>query len=159
VWWARLDRRRRSARPPPAKAPRPRRYPQPSEPGRSSYSLRTVPIHPELAKLLREHIEQFGYSPDGKLFTGVKGGELPTITIRRAWIAARASVLTEKEHASPLAKRIYDLRHACLSLWLNAGVPPTQVAAWAGHSVDVLLRILPNPVQDRTHSKHLLSIL
>jgi integrase len=42
---------------------------------------------------------------------------------------------------SPLAKRIYDLRHACLLLWLNAGVPPTQVAAWAGHSVDVLLRI------------------
>lgn len=24
---------------------------------------------------------------------------------------------------------------------LNAGVPPTQVAAWAGHSVEVLLRI------------------
>jgi len=84
---------------------------------------------------------QPGYSPDGKLFTGVKGGELADITIRRAWTAARAEALTEEEHASPLAKRIYDLRHACLSLWLNAGVPPTQVAAWAGHSVEVLLRI------------------
>jgi integrase len=108
---------------------------------RANGDTRTVPIHPELAKLLREHIETFGYSPNGKLFTGVKGGELPTITYRRAWITARTSVLTEKEQASPLAKRIYDLRHACLSLWLNAGVPPTQVAAWAGHSVDVLLRI------------------
>jgi hypothetical protein len=27
------------------------------------------------------------------------------------------------------------------STWLNAGVPATQVAAWAGHSVAVLLQI------------------
>jgi len=39
------------------------------------------------------------------------------------------------------AWRPYDLRHACLSKWLNGGVYPTQVAEWAGHSVDVLLRI------------------
>jgi hypothetical protein len=71
----------------------------------------------------------------------VKGGELPDITIRRAWTVARGEALTEEEQASPLAKRICDLRHPCLSLWLNAGVPPTQVAAWAGHSVEVVLRI------------------
>ena len=29
--------------------------------------------------------------------------------------------------ASPLAERPYDLRHAYLSTWLNAGVDPTQV--------------------------------
>ncbi|MBA8825931.1 hypothetical protein FHX42_003297 [Saccharopolyspora lacisalsi] len=28
-----------------------------------------------------------------------------------------------------------------MSTWLNAGVPPTQVAEWAGHSVTVLLQI------------------
>jgi integrase len=50
-------------------------------------------------------------------------------------------VLTPEQQKSPLAKRIYDLRHACLSLWLNSGVAPTQVAEWAGHSVEVLLRI------------------
>ena len=43
--------------------------------------------------------------------------------------------------ASPLARRVYDLRHACVSTWLNGGVPPAQVAEWAGHSVAVLLRI------------------
>jgi integrase len=108
---------------------------------RARGDTRAVPIQPELVSLLREHIEQFGYSPAGQLFTGIRGGELPTITYRRAWTAARTAVLTAEEQASPLAKRIYDLRHACLSLWLNSGVPPTQVAAWAGHSVDVLLRI------------------
>ncbi|SCE73261.1 hypothetical protein GA0070558_104158 [Micromonospora haikouensis] len=28
-----------------------------------------------------------------------------------------------------------------MSLWLNAGVPATQVAEWAGHSVHVLMRV------------------
>ncbi|GAB2629542.1 hypothetical protein GCM10027270_16780 [Nocardioides ginkgobilobae] len=28
-----------------------------------------------------------------------------------------------------------------LTWWLNAGVPPTQVASWAGHSVRVLLDV------------------
>jgi hypothetical protein len=51
------------------------------------------------------------------------------------------TVFTDQEYASPLARRIYDLRHACVSTWLNAGVPATQVAEWAGHSVEVLLRI------------------
>ncbi len=37
--------------------------------------------------------------------------------------------------------RLYDLRHAAVSLWRNAGVPATQVAERAGHSVDVLLRV------------------
>lgn len=40
-----------------------------------------------------------------------------------------------------LARRPYDLRHAALSTWLNAGVPAPQVAEWADHSVDVLLRV------------------
>jgi integrase len=47
--------------------------------------------------------------------------------------------LTTAEAASPLAGRPYDLRHAAVSTWLNAGVPRTQVAEWAGHSA-VLLR-------------------
>ncbi|WP_435878060.1 hypothetical protein [Streptosporangium canum] len=67
--------------------------------------------------------------------------ELPTITYRRAWTAARDKALTPAEAASPLAKRVYNLRHACVSTWLNAGVPATQAAQWAGHSVEVLLRI------------------
>ncbi|WP_460627755.1 hypothetical protein [Intrasporangium mesophilum] len=61
--------------------------------------------------------------------------------VYRVWDGARRSVLTEQEYASPLAKRPYDLRHAAVSLWLNAGVPATQVAEWAGHSVNVLLRV------------------
>src|SRR5215831_4666795 len=108
---------------------------------RAEGDSRVVPTHPELTRFLREHLDTFGTSPDGRLFGGVRGGELPTITYRRAWIKARQTALTAAEQASPLARRPYDLRHACLSTWLNGGVYPTQVAEWAGHSVDVLLRI------------------
>jgi hypothetical protein len=33
------------------------------------------------------------------------------------------------------------VRHAAVSLWLNAGVPAAEVAEWAGHSVHVLMRV------------------
>jgi integrase len=45
---------------------------------------------------------------------------------------------------SPLVRRVYDLRHAAASLWLNAGVPPTEVARRLGHSVAVLLKVYAN---------------
>jgi predicted DNA-binding ribbon-helix-helix protein len=39
-----------------------------------------------------------------------------------------------------LLRRPYDLRHSGVTWRLNSGVPPTEVAAWAGHSVEVLMR-------------------
>ena len=54
---------------------------------------------------------------------------------------ARATAFTDPEAASLLARRRYDLRHAAVSTWLSAGVAPAQVAEWAGHTVDVLLRV------------------
>ncbi|GLY92296.1 hypothetical protein [Actinoallomurus iriomotensis] len=50
-------------------------------------------------------------------------------------------MFTDQQYESPLTCRPYDLRHACVSTWLSGGVPPTQVATWAAHTVDVLLRI------------------
>jgi integrase len=101
---------------------------------RAEGDTRVVPIHPELTRLLRHHLAEFGVAPDGRLFGGVRGGELPTITYRRAWIKARQVALTTAEQTSPLARRPYDLRHACLSTRRNGGVYPTQVAEWAGHA-------------------------
>jgi integrase len=120
-----------------------------------------VPTHPELSRLLRNHIAEFGTAPDGRLFNGVRGGELPTITYRRAWTKARQVALTAEEQASPLVRRPYDLRHACLSTWLNGGVYPTQVAEWAGHSVDVLLRIYAKCVvgQDELAKRRIIEAL
>ncbi|MFC7483426.1 hypothetical protein ACFQX7_30210 [Luedemannella flava] len=62
----------------------------------------------------------------------------------RWWKLARTAALTPAQDASPLARRAYDLRHAAASLWLNAGVPPTEVARRLGHSVAVLLKVYAN---------------
>ena len=113
---------------------------------------RPVPAPPELVEILRHHIATFPASPDGRLFVtrvGRAGVPLPPPftkplsmgTAYRVWDVARTATFTGAEYASPLAKRPYDLRHAAVSTWLNAGVPPTQVAEWAGHSVNVLLRV------------------
>jgi integrase len=102
---------------------------------------RTVPCPPELTALLHRHIEQFGYARDG-LFRGERNeDELPKGTINRYWRRARAAAFSPDVYASPLAATPYDLRHAAVSTWLNAGVPATDVAEWAGHSVEILLKI------------------
>ncbi len=102
---------------------------------------RPVPCPPPLVRLLREHMRAYPPRPSGQLFYGLRGGEISQSTYGHAWERARKAALTPDEFASPLAKRPYDLRHAAVSTWLAAGVPPTQVAEWAGHSVNVLLQI------------------
>ncbi|MGB8198120.1 MAG: hypothetical protein WCF33_00220, partial [Pseudonocardiaceae bacterium] len=103
--------------------------------------IRSVPCAPPLTQLLHQHITEFGTATDGRLIQGMRGGDLSDSTYDRVWHKAREQALTPDEVTSPLARRPYDLRHAAVSTWLNGGVPPTQVAEWAGHSVAVLLRV------------------
>jgi hypothetical protein len=56
------------------------------------------------------------------------------------WEEARQLALPPVQAESPLAGRPYDLRHAALSTWLNAGISPAEVAKRAGNSVEVLLK-------------------
>ncbi|WP_435060640.1 tyrosine-type recombinase/integrase [Amycolatopsis thermoflava] len=103
---------------------------------------RTVPCSDELTEILHWHLSEYGTAPDGRLFRGARGdGHLSSSTYGRAWAKARTATFTPDVLASPLAKRPYDLRHAAVSTWLNATGDPTRVAAWAGHSVGVLLRV------------------
>jgi integrase len=116
---------------------------------RATEEVRPVPCHPALTRQLHNHIGEFGVAPDGRLFRGSGGGDLSESISGRVWAAARTAALTESEAQSSLAKRPYDLRHACLSTWLNAGVDPTQVAEWAGNSVAVLLRVYAKCIAGR----------
>jgi integrase len=102
---------------------------------------RTVPCPPELTTMLHDHLARFGTADDGRLFPGERVEELPHLTYMRTWRAARRATFTDEIYASPLARTPYALRHACVSTWLNGGVPATQVAEWAGHSVEVLLKV------------------
>src|SRR5581483_1971064 len=120
--------------------------------GREKGEARYVPAHPELVAILREYIAWLDLKPADRLFTGVRKGNhdlLSALVVRRAWAAARLAVLGEDVTAPDgtatrtvrtlTGQKVYDLRHACLTGWLNSGVPPAQVAEWAGNSVPVLL--------------------
>ncbi|GGS84363.1 tyrosine-type recombinase/integrase [Streptomyces griseoviridis] len=106
---------------------------------RPTEEVRLVPIPPQLVAILRLHLDTFGTAEDGRLFTNERGGVVGSSTYYRVWQEARALALPPAVVASPLAARPYDLRHSALSTWLNAGVDPTEVAARAGNSVEVLL--------------------
>jgi hypothetical protein len=104
-------------------------------------AIRTVAIPPVLVSMLRRHLRDRGTAPDGRLFQGTRGGPLSESVYGRTWHQARALALGPELAATGLARRPYDLRHAALSLWLNAGGDPAQIAARAGHSVAVLLAV------------------
>jgi len=108
---------------------------------RADGDTRHVPIHPELVTMLREHLEEFGTGPGGRLFIGPRGGIITDRAYLKVFHDARTQALTAREASSPLLEVPYALRHAAVSTWLTAGVAPPQVAEWAGHSVAILLRI------------------
>jgi integrase len=112
-------------------------------------AIRMVPVPPVLVGLLRAHHAAYGTAPDGRLFWGTRGGPLSGSVYGRAWQSARALALGPELAASGLARRPYDLRHAALSLWLNSGGDPAQIAARAGHSVAVLLTVYSHCIHGR----------
>ena len=114
---------------------------------------RTVPIPPQLVRLLLQRLYTYGSAADGRLFRGARGGPLSESRYGRIWHQARSAA------ALPGAARLrpYDLRHAALSLWLASGAPPAEVAARAGHSVRVLLTTYAHciPGCDQIASQHI----
>lgn len=117
-----------------------------------------MPSPPPLTALLHSHLKKHGTGVDGRLFRSLVGGDLAESTIGRVWDKARKAALTEDEYASPLARRPYDLRHACVSTWLANGVPSTQSATWAGHSVAVLHQVYAKVLAGQeTHARERLA--
>ncbi|MFG1607425.1 tyrosine-type recombinase/integrase [Actinoplanes sp. NPDC049265] len=118
---------------------------------RSRKAVRDVPASPPLCALLDRHIKKWPPGTNGRLFVtrrGPGGMYVPTAgrpvtrnAISTAWRKARKATLTPAEYRSPLATVPYQLRHACLSLWLSMGISPALVARWAGHGIKVLLAV------------------
>ncbi|MFD5387580.1 tyrosine-type recombinase/integrase [Streptomyces sp. NPDC127074] len=108
---------------------------------RPEKDVRHVPIPPGFVTMLREHLETYGAAPDGRLFRTARGGLVQESGYGEVWARARKAALGPEQRASPLGARPYDLRHACVSLWLTSGVDPVEVARRAGHTVAVLLKV------------------
>lgn len=106
---------------------------------RDPEEVRPTPLPPQLVAIWRDSIDTFGTADDGRLFFNERGGLVGGPTYSRVWSEAREFGLPADLVKTPLADRPYDLRHSALSTWLNAGVDPTEVAARAGNTVEVLL--------------------
>lgn len=126
--WHLVDRQRIRSPAPRTQAPPARRDPSGTHPPRlgrtAEGASQEVPAWPGRAHIHRS-----------------RGGIFNDRGYLKVFHQARASAFIGQEAASLLARRPYDLRHAAVSTWLNAGVAAPQVADWAGHSVDVLLRV------------------
>lgn len=107
---------------------------------REASTDRPVPIPPVLVTILREHLAKFGTAKEGRVFGNERGGVVGSSTYWRVWEEARQYALPPDRVASPLAGRPYDLRHTCITRWLNAGVPIAEVARRVGNSPEVIHR-------------------
>ncbi|UQI47872.1 tyrosine-type recombinase/integrase [Streptomyces sp. HU2014] len=107
---------------------------------REASTDRPVPIPPILVTILQEHLKRFGTAKEGRVFGNERGGAVGSSTYWRVWEEARVYALSPDRVESPLAGRPYDLRHACITRWLNAGVPIAEVARRVGNSPEVIHR-------------------
>ncbi|MEU0452752.1 tyrosine-type recombinase/integrase [Streptomyces sp. NPDC006129] len=107
---------------------------------REAATDRPVPIPPVLVAILRAHLKEFGTAKEGRVFGNERGGVVGSSTYWRVWEEAREYALPPERVDSPLAGRPYDLRHACITRWLNAGVPIAEVARRVGNSPEVIHR-------------------
>ena len=56
---------------------------------RAAHETRTIPIPPELVRLLRAHIKRYGTTPDGRIFQTARGGILQDSAYSEVWAEAR----------------------------------------------------------------------
>ncbi|MCT2589501.1 site-specific integrase [Streptomyces sp. N2-109] len=98
-------------------------------------SVRTVPLPPLVVQALTDHRERQAqervaagerWREKGLVFTSRVGTPLEPDNLRRSWYPLRKRL--------GLAIRFHDLRHSCVTLLLDLGVPPHIVQQIAGHS-------------------------
>jgi integrase len=88
---------------------------------------RTVPLPPALVAMIRTYVGDRASGP----LVSTRNGRLPTYSNwSRAWSRARKVVGGKW--------RLYDLRHACATTMLDAGLSHGEIAERLGHSVETL---------------------
>ncbi len=105
-------------------------------PPKTSDSSRTVPLPGPCVEALREHkrrqfAERSDAWPDwedhGLVFPSRRGTPMEPDNLRRSWEQIR--------HAAGIGQvQFHDLRHTCVTLLLDLGVPPHVVREIVGHS-------------------------
>jgi len=96
--------------------------------GAPKTGAREVPVLPELVAKIHEWV---GDRRTGLLVSTSKGTHVSITNLERAF----------RRVADEYGWRLYDLRHACATLWLKSGLDAAQIALRLGHSPEVLWRV------------------
>lgn len=112
-------------------------------------SVRDVPLPDELLQLLAHHIETYGASTEGYLFSSGSGRPLPPSTVNYWWRRTTAA-------AGVRGVRLHDLRHYYASGLIAAGCDVVTVQRALGHSkpsttLDFYSHLWPD-AEDRTRA-------
>lgn len=113
-------------------------------PPKTEDSARTIPLPPPCVQALKEHQQQQtaereqawpDWEDHGFVFPSRRGTPMEPDNLRRSWTRIRRAAGLD-------AVRFHDLRHTCVTLLLDLGVPPHVVREIAGHSdIDVTMTI------------------
>lgn len=106
---------------------------------REAKSDRPVPVPPVLVAILRAYLKRVRHRQGRPRVRKRTWGSGRLIHLL-AGVGGREYALPPERVDSPLAGRPYDLRHACTTRWLNAGVLIAEVARRVGNSPEVIHR-------------------
>jgi integrase len=118
---------------------------------KTRHSRRTLPLPGMTVDALREHrsrqaADRLSAGPawvdSGLVFTTARGTPIEPRNLNRHWYGVR-------DRAGLSGVRLHDLRHTCVTLLLDAGVPPHIVQAIAGHSgIEVTMTIYAHAARE-----------
>jgi integrase len=118
---------------------------------KTRHSRRTIPLPALAVDALREHrarqaAERLAAGPawqdSGLVFTTAHGTPIEPRNLNRHWYGVR-------DRSGLPGVRLHDLRHTCVTLLLDAGVPPHIVQAIAGHSgIEVTMTIYAHAARE-----------
>lgn len=91
-------------------------------------SARTIGFSKELQRLIKEHVEAFGFGPEGLILKNRLGGVL------RYRDAASLYRNAARPLGVPEGDGLHQLRHTCVSLLIAQGVNIKAIQEWVGHS-------------------------
>lgn len=98
-------------------------------PPKSEAGYRTLSLPRFLVRELEDHLTRYGTSdPDGRVFSGVKGGPLRRHVLQKHWDRARQAV------DLPDGFRFHDLRHTANTLAASTGASLKELMYRMGHS-------------------------
>ncbi len=101
---------------------------------------RSFPIHPDLANVLKNRLQQGPY-----VIYGPRGGRLKPDTVRRVFIREVIEPLQGQFPTPEGSKgfkdgRLHSFRHAYCSQCANSNVPERMVMHWLGHQDSTMIR-------------------